>query len=287
VASRVVAAEGFVTGLAPFPYAGGKSRAADLVWHAFGDVNSYIEPFCGSAAVLLCRPKRLRFETINDADGLVVNFWRATQRDPEALIPWFDCPRAEVEIVARGRWLLSLGLVDRLKTDPGFYDTAAAGVWAWYMSCSISQAVKGTEKQQPRLIRQGVLGDGRRANILLEMRRLQDLLRDVRILCGPWQACLGPANQQASWKTDPIGVFLDPPYAGHELYTEGSAGISADVRAWAIEHGNDPAWRVVLCGYDGEHSMPNGWSPVAWQTLGRVSKKAKEVLWLSPHCQKP
>jgi len=35
---------------APFPWFGGKSGACKLVWHAFGDVRNYVEPFAGSAA---------------------------------------------------------------------------------------------------------------------------------------------------------------------------------------------------------------------------------------------
>jgi hypothetical protein len=34
---------------APFPWFGGKSRVADLVWDRFGDPRNYVEPFCGSA----------------------------------------------------------------------------------------------------------------------------------------------------------------------------------------------------------------------------------------------
>jgi hypothetical protein len=45
---------------APFPYFGGKSRAAHLVWAAFGDVPNYVEPFAGSLAVLLGRPTPAR-----------------------------------------------------------------------------------------------------------------------------------------------------------------------------------------------------------------------------------
>jgi len=41
---------------APFPYFGGKRRAASLVWKALGDPSGYVEPFAGSAAVLLGRP---------------------------------------------------------------------------------------------------------------------------------------------------------------------------------------------------------------------------------------
>lgn len=38
---------------APFPWFGGKSRAAPLVWQALGDVKNFVEPFAGSLAVLL------------------------------------------------------------------------------------------------------------------------------------------------------------------------------------------------------------------------------------------
>ena len=41
---------------APFPWFGGKSRVAAVVWRAFGDVPNYVEPFAGSLAVLLGRP---------------------------------------------------------------------------------------------------------------------------------------------------------------------------------------------------------------------------------------
>lgn len=39
----------------PYPYFGGKSRVADLVWARFGVVRNYVEPFFGSGALLLAR----------------------------------------------------------------------------------------------------------------------------------------------------------------------------------------------------------------------------------------
>jgi hypothetical protein len=62
---------------APFPYFGGKRKVADEVWLRLGDVDNYVEPFCGSCAVLLLRPSEPQTETVNDADGLLSNFWRA------------------------------------------------------------------------------------------------------------------------------------------------------------------------------------------------------------------
>ena len=70
---------------APFPYFGGKRRAAPIVWSALGDPSGYVEPFAGSAAVLLARPTFTgrRVETVNDLDGWLVNTWRAIRTRPD------------------------------------------------------------------------------------------------------------------------------------------------------------------------------------------------------------
>ena len=59
---------------APFPYNGGKHRVAGRVWREFGNVDSYVEPFCGSAACLLARPSHYanRREVVGDKNGYVI-----------------------------------------------------------------------------------------------------------------------------------------------------------------------------------------------------------------------
>jgi site-specific DNA-adenine methylase len=82
---------------APFPWYGGKSRAAPIVWRAFGDVPNYVEPFAGSMAVLLARPHEPKVETVNDLDGLIANFWRATKAAPDEVAHWCDWPVNEAD----------------------------------------------------------------------------------------------------------------------------------------------------------------------------------------------
>jgi len=65
-----------VTLKAPFPWFGGKSRAASLVWQRFGEVRNYVEPFAGSLAVLLGNPAPGCIETVNDKDCYLANFLR-------------------------------------------------------------------------------------------------------------------------------------------------------------------------------------------------------------------
>src|SRR5580692_7092975 len=72
----------------PFPYPGGKSKVADIVWGRLGNVDNYVEPFAGTLAVLMRRPVEhfeggYRTETINDANMYIVNFHRSVQRDPD------------------------------------------------------------------------------------------------------------------------------------------------------------------------------------------------------------
>jgi hypothetical protein len=63
-----------------------------------------VEPFLGSAAVLLARPpfEGNRIETVNDADGHVANFWRALQADPNAVAYYADWPVSELDMQSPG-----------------------------------------------------------------------------------------------------------------------------------------------------------------------------------------
>ena len=118
---------------APWPYFGGKSGAVAQVWDALGDVRNYIEPFAGSAAMLLNAPEGKRVETINDFDGFVSNFWRAIAHDPDAVAHYADWPCNENDLFSRHSWLVrqTQDLTEKLHADPDFYDAKIAGWWCW------------------------------------------------------------------------------------------------------------------------------------------------------------
>ena len=124
---------------APFPWFGGKSRVAHIVWERFGNVPNYVEPFFGSGAVLLGRPDNPGTETVNDKDGYVANFWRSVQRDPEKVAHYADYPVNENDLHARHSWLIEQKqfFVPLLEGDPDFYDAKIAGWWVWGVSCWI------------------------------------------------------------------------------------------------------------------------------------------------------
>lgn len=121
---------------APFPYFGGKSRVAGEVWKRFGRSDVYAEPFAGSLAVLLANPHPARREIVCDTDGLICNFWRAVQADPEDVARHADYPTIHQDLTARHRFLVRWALDNsaRLSEDPRYYDAEAAGWWVWGIS---------------------------------------------------------------------------------------------------------------------------------------------------------
>ena len=139
---RVTVKKGTDQPVAPFPYFGGKRRAAPLVWNALGDPGGYVEPFAGSAAVLLARPefKGRRVETINDADGWLVNAWRAIVLSPDEVAAHAVGPVSEIDYHARLAWLQERRtpeLVSWLEGDPEAHDPKAAAWWLYVLACGI------------------------------------------------------------------------------------------------------------------------------------------------------
>lgn len=69
---------------APFPYYGAKGRLAPRIVSMFPDHRVYLEPFFGSGAVLLSKPRAVT-EIVNDLDGAIVAFFRCLRDRPEDL----------------------------------------------------------------------------------------------------------------------------------------------------------------------------------------------------------
>jgi DNA adenine methylase len=295
---------------APFPWFGGKSRAASLVWEALGNVANYVEPFAGSAAVLLARPHAPRCETINDRDGMVANFWRAVKAAPAEVAHHADWPVNEADLHARHRWLIGQreSLTERLIADPEWFDARVAGWWCWGACAwigdgwcegerpsrklpSTDRGINCPSRQLPHLGNEGMgVHAPRRGRAVgtdhvdVEdvrdwMGKLATRLRRVRVACGDWHrvvastTALKPASIPSG---SACGVYLDPPYAeGAADYAVGGTGsaLSAEVRAWCEEHDRDPRVRIVLSGYEGEHDalQRRGWRVVEWRTKGGYS----------------
>ena len=305
---------------APFPYFGGKSRIAEQVWTLFGDVKNYIEPFAGSAAVLLARPQGFKGpETLNDFSCFVVNAWRAIRDNPEALAERLVGPVCEVNTEAEHAALMRSGegLRDRLG-DPGYSDLALAaywirganewigsgwaggeGPWSWSRATGwqkrdrqlphLGDAGKGINRQLPHL---GDAGTGQYEQrvewVTSWLCALRDRLCEVRIACGDFERVLGDSSTTKHGLT---GVFLDPPYDGTEYVYGTKVPVSERVFDWCLESTKTPLLRIVLAGRGTEHDtlLRHGWGKSVWTTNRGYSKdtnkgRNEETLWYSPSC---
>ena len=311
---------------APFPWFGGKRKVAAEVWRRFGCVENYVEPFFGSGAVLLGRPQPFTGnETINDADGLVANFWRAVAHEPDTVAFHADNPVNENDLHARHVWLVGQlpTLRARMDGNPEFYDPKIAGWWVWGISCWIGSGfcsgsgpwhsvdgqlvhlgnngqgvnrklvhLGGGRGVNRKLVHLG--NNGRGAALVSWFSELSARLRNVRVASGDWSRVCGPS---VTHKHGLTGVFLDPPYADtadrqSDLYRVDCESLAHDVRRWAIEQGARDDMRIALCGYDGEHEMPDDWAVYAWnagegfggQADDRTGNGKRERIWFSPAC---
>jgi site-specific DNA-adenine methylase len=308
----------------PFPYFGGKRAIADQVWSAFGDVKNYVEPFCGSAAVLLQRPAPIvGSETLNDYSCSLINAWRAIARKPEELTEWLVGPVSEVETEAQ-HWAIIQREFDLrpLLGDTDYCDVRFAafwirganewigsgwgnadGPWSWSRSSGwqkrsrklphLGDAGTGINRQLPHL---GDAGKGeyeKRCDFVFAwLSALRDRLCGVRICCGSWERVLTPS---VCGKHGTTAVFLDPPYDETEyVYGDATHRVSSEVRAWCVEHGGDEHFRIVLAGRADEHDalLETGWTKRGWtanrgySSAGNEGRK-QENLWFSPACLLP
>ena len=133
---------------APFPWFGGKSRAAELIWSRLGDTPNYVEPFAGSLAVLLRRPHVPGNEIVNDLDCYVANAWRAMKCAPQEVAEHCDWPVNEADLHARHRWLHARAeFRSRMEHEPDYYDARIAAWWIWGLSCWIGDNFCRPSKQ--------------------------------------------------------------------------------------------------------------------------------------------
>lgn len=288
---------------APFPYFGSKAKVAEDVWRAFGSVDYYSEPFFGSGAVLLNRPEVQGREIINDKDHFVVNFWRSIQYFPELVAQHIDWNISEIDLHARHDWLVTEGFktLQQIETNPFFCDPLLAAWWAWGRSCWLGrewcgkayQSDKRTWRQKPDVLAHKTYYLSQIGNVVDYIEALHNRLLGVIILYGDWSRCV--TNSYIP-KNKTCAIFLDPPYGvlanrDESLYAQESITVNQEVYKWCQENGDNPNYRIILCGQKDEYNL-EGWTMKQWSRAGwwfnRTERSDKvrheEVLWFSKGC---
>jgi site-specific DNA-adenine methylase len=282
----------------PYPYFGGKSKVAPIIWDILGNVDNYVEPFMGSGIILLSRPHEPKQETVNDFDCFVANFWRSVKYNAEAVAEHCDWPVNETDLIARHNRLVQRRkeMSERMMREPYYFDAEVAGWWVWVVCNWVGggYCVKEVEVKMPAIIDRGILTDNRIKNLYSIFDKLKNRLRLTHVACGDWSRVCTPT---ITHKRGITGVVLDPPYGeGSMDYSVGGnkdQSVAKEVQRWAVENGDNPNLRIIYCGYEGQFTPPPSWRIVEWKAQGGYGSgkgtaadvnSYRERLWLSPHC---
>lgn len=263
-----------------FPYYGGKARMAATIAALIPPHRLYVEPFAGSAAVLLAK-KPSKHEVLNDADGNVVAFYRVMRGQPEELKRALTLtPYSREEYSACADMSADLPLVERarrfvVRTSQSINAAGAAGSPGWALSTTRNQSRPGT-----------FAGAVDRLDLVAER------LRRVYIE----HADAVDVIERHGKYADAV-IYADPPYlretrtsaVGASAYRLDTNGPDEHVRY--LDALNACEATVILSGYTSPlyRERLTGWAevPVAISKpsanrSGRTATGAAEVLWIKP-----
>lgn len=265
----------------PFAYYGGKTRLAPWIASLLPPHRVYVEPFAGSAAVLLHKQPSTH-EILNDVDGNVVTFFRVLRDRPDelelacALTPY---ARDEFNACHPDEVTEDLDDVERARRwwARSSMSFASTGTSATGFSTSIVRGANNARTMSSRV--------GRFAELAARLRTVTIENRDALEVLGRYDS------------PDAV-VYLDPPYAGetrtsyrdgrrpggdyeHEFHT------GADHRALAAV-AREYSGTVLISGYPGPlyDELYGDWTRlervvVRRSTNGRSGRhpKVTEAVW--------
>jgi DNA adenine methylase len=254
----------------PFAYYGGKTTLAERIVDLLPDHRHYVEPFAGSLAVLLAKP-RSQFETVNDLDGHLMTFWRVLRdRGPELSRVCALTPHSRAEHAAS----YDLDVDDELER--------ARRIWV-----RLSQGRTGMLRRTGwRFYRDAARRTGSMPSTLNAYSdRVWDAaerLAGVSLECRPALQVISDYGQHES-----VLLYVDPPYLGstrgwgnqyvHEMRSDDEHRALAQVlRACRAA--------VVVSGYHSPlyDEIYEGWDVVELATTtgnGGANRARTEVLW--------
>ena len=312
---------------APFPWFGGKRDVAAIVWNRLGSPKQYIEPFCGSAAVLLAAPAPASLEVIGDQNGFVANFWRAVSRQPDEVAKWADYPVSHIDLGARHVWLMNSRDTLSALQDPNWPgDAQIAGWWLWGQCAWIGSGWCEWDGKVPHTSNagQGVqaigkvphTGDaGRGVQAIGKVPHTGDAGQGVlrpSLADGVGEMLTSGGETARRWLRK-IAARLERCRIVHGNWSRclnhtygadatavfldppyvgyealyGSEPVAKEVEVWARENAN---LRIALCGHRGDYSL-DGWTVVDWErrrlTYSGDATKNNEAIWFSPACLEP
>jgi DNA adenine methylase len=261
-----------------FPYYGGKARMAPRIVALMPKHRLYVEPFAGSAAVLLAKPS-CKHEVINDLDGNVVTFFQVMREQPEELelalrlTPYSRAEYARADL--SDPTITSLERARRfvIRTSQSVNAAGAAGGAGWALSTTRNQSRPGTF-----------------AGAVDRLSHVAERLRRVYIEQAPAVDLIARFAD-----VEDAVIYADPPYLASTRVALGRAAYRLDLHTVAEHQATLAALRsvqgmVIVSGYDSPlyaAELP-GWSAIrldigkpSANRAGAMQSSAAEVLWIN------
>lgn len=190
--------------MSAFPYIGGKTRLADWIISHLPPHTTYVEPFGGSGAVLLNKP-RSNVEVFNDKDGDVVTFFRVAREKPEELAEW--CRFTPFSEQLHEEWADAFFAGERPADD-----VEHAGKWLFlrYSQYAAKVSQKSGFKRESPTDEKGSRNARNWTNVPERIEQVAERFQGVSVVCEDY------ADVIDRYDSPETVFYLDPPYLGKE-----------------------------------------------------------------------
>ncbi len=248
-------------------YPGSKWSMAPWIISMFPEHHSYLEPYLGSGAILLNKP-RSNIETVNDLDGNIVNLFECIRTDPERLArSIYFTPYARVVYDKAFRELpedpfeRAVNFYIRLNMGHGFRTNGEKVGW--------KNDVQGRERSY----------DSQDwCNLPDKIMQAAKRLRGVQIECMPAVELIQRFNHVN------VLIYCDPPYMletrhGKQYRCEMTDREHEELLDVLLRHKGP----VMISGYDTDlyNSMLAGWSKRKKVAYSQICTQKTEVIWMN------
>ncbi|WP_458085781.1 DNA adenine methylase [Streptomyces malaysiensis] len=255
----------------PFRYYGSKGLLAGWIASHIPEHRNYVEPFAGSAAVLLAKPPSYR-EIINDLNGDVVNFWRVLRSQHEDLVHVLECtPYAREEYLdCRDTDASDMDAVERARR---FFVRCNMAFNASPTRVGFSFGSANTTGLRAHTFATRV--DSRLSEIAERIRRVEIENTDALTII-------------TRWNNEDTVMYLDPPYLGDTRASSqdyATDAPDADFHTQLMGKIGDFKGTVLLSGYDNDLYATLGWEKATRDVYAGASNKIgsrrTECLWIN------
>ena len=256
----------------PFAYYGGKTTLGPKIAALLPKHDHYVEPFAGSLAVLLAK-EPATWETVNDLDDLLVNFWRVLRERPAELAHVaMLTPHSRTEYAASCEDIaqvdddLERARLVWVRITQGRQNTTRPGTASrWRYGQSASKRHSWPSYLSAYAARMSEVA-ARLKNVSIENRDAVDLIEEYG-------------------RHEDNCLYVDPPYVAASRVSLAQYRLEAaddDFHARLAAALNDCKASVVLSGYDSTSygDLYHGWYRVEMKAPPSLGASERtEVLW--------